>query len=304
VKPSARQEDNFTATTAHRSLLAACATAGLDSADAVLMRLGENALYKVGDPPAIARIARSEEHLPDVAKELAVARWLEQADFPGVRLRTDIRQPLVVAGRVVSFWKFVESNEKPASMADLAGLLRRLHDLQRPPAPDLPPFDPFYRVECRLNRTLTLPDDDLHFLSSRLTHLRDAYEQLTFELPPGPIHGDAHPGNIICTDDTGPLLLDFERFALGPREWDISIAALYHSTFHWIDDEEYAEFVHSYGFDIMAWPGFPVLQSIRELTMTTWLMQNVDNDPAIRSEFDKRLASLREGSGRRNWRPF
>lgn len=38
--------------------------------------------------------------------------------------------------------------------------------------------------------------------------------------------------------------------------------------------------------------------------MTTWLMQNVDHSPDIRSQFDRRMASLRHDDLPRVWRPF
>jgi hypothetical protein len=53
-------------------------------------------------------------------------------------------------------------------------------------------------------------------------------------LPPGKpwcaIHGDAWTGNVVGTDD-GPVLLDVERFAFGPPEWDLSSIAVDYITF-------------------------------------------------------------------------
>ena len=40
-------------------------------------------------------------------------------------------------------------------------------------------------------------------------------------------------------------------------------------------EEQYQEFAAVYGFDVRTWAGYPVLREIRELTMTTWIMQNV-----------------------------
>jgi hypothetical protein len=38
--------------------------------------------------------------------------------------------------------------------------------------------------------------------------------------------------------------------------------------------------------------------------MTTWLMQNVGEDPAIAAEFALRVDSIREGDLSRAWTPF
>ncbi|MEO3876786.1 hypothetical protein ABGB18_49250 [Nonomuraea sp. B12E4] len=83
---------------AHRALVAACEHVGLESRGAVPIRLGENALYRLASAPVV-RIARSVDRLPDVQKEVAVARWLEAADFPGVRLCPDLPQAAIHEGR-------------------------------------------------------------------------------------------------------------------------------------------------------------------------------------------------------------
>jgi hypothetical protein len=69
-------------------------------------------------------------------------------------------------------------------------------------------------------------------------------------------------------------------------------------------EERYREFVDVYGFDVRTWASYPVLRAIRELTMTTWLMQNVGEDPAIAAEFALRVDSIREGDLGRAWTPF
>jgi hypothetical protein len=63
-------------------------------------------------------------------------------------------------------------------------------------------------------------------------------------------------------------------------------------------DESYAGFVERYEFDVVGWSRFEVLCSIRELTMTTWLMQNVGHSTDIAAEFRTRIDSLRYGTPR------
>ena len=57
--------------------------AGFTSDDAELLRLGENAIYRLAAAPIVVRIARSGR-LRRVEKELCVARWLAAADVPAV----------------------------------------------------------------------------------------------------------------------------------------------------------------------------------------------------------------------------
>lgn len=50
--------------------------------------------------------------------------------------------------------------------------------------------------------------------------------------------------------------------------------------------------------------GYPVLRDINELKMTTWLMQNVNENETIAQEFRNRLFCLQNPEAPRRWRPF
>jgi hypothetical protein len=98
-------------------------------------------------------------------------------------------------------------------------------------------------------------------------------------------------------------LLDFESFAVGPREWDLAVLALRYRPFGWISEDDYKACVVAYGgFDVTGWSGFPVLRAIRELSMTTWLLLNASKSPEHYAEFRKRVADLRDDSAPRHWR--
>ena len=125
----------------------------------------------------------------------------------------------------------------------------------------------------------------------RCADLNEQFQSLEFALPPGPIHGDAHTSNLL-TDHGQVVLLDFEAVAAGPREWDLVPTAVACERFR-LSEEHYREFADTYGFDVRTWAGYPVLREIRELTMTTWLMQNVGESAAVAAEFALRVASLR-----------
>jgi thiamine kinase-like enzyme len=144
--------------------------------------------------------------------------------------------------------------------------------------------------------------EDLDLLRERCAVLTERFRTLDFALPAGPIHGDAHTGNLL-TDHGEVVLLDFEAVAVGPREWDLMPTAIAYERFG-LAGERYREFADVYGFDVRTWAGYPVLRAIRELTMTTWLMQNVGEDPAIAAEFALRVDSIRKGDLSRAWTPF
>lgn len=291
----------FSSESARQTLRLACRAAGLDDRGARLLRLGTNANYRLTGAPIMVRISPGRAN--DVRKEVAVARWLARHHFPAARLIEDIDQPLELDGRLITFWGFIEEGDKPATVVDVALLLRELHQLPGPETFTVPRFEPLDHTARRLKSAGD--GKDARFLRKRCTELQERYAGLDFPLRPGVIHGDAHDKNAIRDKNGTVRLLDFESFAWGPREWDLAVLALRYQPFGWISDEEYRACVGAYGgFDVTKWPGYPVLQAIRELSMTTWLLQNVGESVEHDTEFRKRMADLRDDDAPRHWRPF
>lgn len=305
--PQRNLATEFSAATTRQTLANACNTVGLDAADATLMRLGENATYALDSAPIVVRIARSMRALEDVRKETRVARWLREAEYPAARL-ADIpgaTSPIIVDEHPVTFWQRIETGSDAPTPADLGHLLRRLHELDVPSWLDLPSFDPFARVAQRLqNAPPSVDTEEVSFLTRLFGQLKPEFAKLDFQFPFGAVHGDAHPGNLLRASSGEVVLTDFEGFSYGPREWDLSMSAAYRYGFEWLDEAEYRSFAEAYGYDVAKWSGFPVLRSIRELTMTTWIMQLVDTNPAIEEEFSQRVSDLLTGEMPRNWRAF
>jgi Phosphotransferase enzyme family len=297
--PSAAGE--FTRETALRTLQAACAATGLDGRGAQLLRLGTNANYKLEAHPVMVRIAPGR--IEDVRKEIDVARWLARSGFPAARLVDGIAQPLILGGRAVTFWELIEPSPEPVHLADVARLLRDLHRLPEPAGFALPRFEPLAHTIRRLDGLVD--GEDARFLRSRCEWLQKQFDGLEFVLPPGVIHGDAHEGNALRDRSGCVRLLDFESVALGPREWDLGVLALRYRPFGWISEAEYRACVTAYGgFDVTEWPGFHVLQGIRELSMTTWLLRKAGESPEHGAELRKRMADLRDDGAPRHWRAF
>lgn len=65
----------------------------------------------------------------------------------------------------------------------------------------------------------------------------------------------------------------------------------------------YARFADAYGYDMMAWEGFPTISSVVQLRMVTWLAQNVGHSSAAADEYRKRMRTLRDGFTE-NWSGF
>src|SRR2546423_11340156 len=75
----------FSAAVAERALRVACDVAGLDETGAELIRLGENALFRLSSQPVVVRIARTMDYLADAGKEVAVAHLTPDPQLPGAQ---------------------------------------------------------------------------------------------------------------------------------------------------------------------------------------------------------------------------
>ncbi|WP_410601572.1 phosphotransferase enzyme family protein [Amycolatopsis sp. lyj-90] len=292
----------FTPERARNVLNEACSNSCVESTEAVSLRFGENAIYSLAGNSLVGRVGRSIEA---ATKEVKVATWLDEHGFPAAKLATGIvDQPFVEDGLPVTFWEFIPEHEEKVSASEFGKLL---HDLHALPAPsfELPQFLPMPKFEARINALDgQLAESELTFLRRRYEEVSEEFEGLKFELPPGPIHGDAHPGNVMRSTDGIPYLIDFEDFAYGPREWDAAVLSVRHEALGWASDAEYQSYADAYGFDPIDWPGFPVVRAARELNMTTWLAQKLDESPEVEAEVYKRLSDLRDDQAPRNWRVF
>lgn len=285
-------------------LIEVCRQKNLDAGGARLLRFGENATFRLAGTGSsvVVRIARDLTRLPVAHRELCVSRWLAAAGVPAVQVDEGFAsQPLVIDGHPVTFWQAVNEVPVRPGLADLAKLLRQVHALDRSPC-RLPVFDPLATVWPRLRNGLDLPGSDLAFLWDRCLEVAEAVAALEPALPVGPIHGDAHTGNLLAGAGAA-LLNDFEVFSIGMREWDLVPAAVGQLRLG-IPATDMDEFASVYGFDVRTWEGFAALRQARELGMITWLAQNVGESRQVADEVTLRLASLRDGDVDRVWTAF
>ncbi|WP_425559602.1 phosphotransferase enzyme family protein [Kitasatospora terrestris] len=295
---------------ARHLLRRACRAAGLPDPDgAALLALGENAVFDLGDPAVVAKVGRvPSAGAPGcrAARELAVARWLDGRGIPVVR--PHLPEALDADGHPVSFWRRLPPAVRPARAADLAPLLRALHEL--PDAPDRPaPAFPLPRREllAPVDRWLAAADGrvdpaDAAFLRERKESFVTALAGLTPVLPPGPVHGDALPRNVHVGPD-GPVLLDLETVSADLREHDLVVLTLAQDRYG-LPAEEYAAFTEAYGWDVREWPGCAVLRGARETASAAWVAQQTPENPAAAAEFGRRVTSLRNADARVRWSEF
>ncbi|MER5218465.1 aminoglycoside phosphotransferase family protein [Streptomyces sp. NPDC002838] len=281
-----------------RDVLVAAGVLPGPARDAQLLALGENAVFAAGD--LVVKVGRDAELLDRARRELDIAVWLAEAGVPAVRAAEP--KALLVEGHPVTVWHRLPDSVRPAEPRDLAELLRLVHALPAPPF-ELPPRDLLGGVE----RWLRLAGDaidpaDAAYLRERRDGFATAAAALTPHLPPGPIHGDALPRNV-HVGPGGPALVDLETFSADLREHDLVVMALSRDRYG-MPAAAYDSFISAYGWDVREWSGCGVLRGARETASCAWVAQHAPSNPKALVEFERRVASLRDGDESVRWYPF
>lgn len=276
-------------------LVTGCATINLDPVDAELISLGDSAIFRLSGQ-LVARVTRDRDQRTIALKEVAVARWLADVGIPAVRVATD---PVHVGERVITIWHELPAF-RPATPLEIASFLTTLHHVEPPSEFTLPQLRPFSRIAERIH-TAPLTQADKQFLINQLDQLHAAWPTTSFKLDTAIIHGDPHADNVVTTGNGTTLILDLERFSLGPPEWDLALMASEHHSFRWITTDQYRTFIKIYGYDVTTAPAYPLLRDIRELRMTTWLANKANQNPKFADETHHRIACLRGLHGPRPW---
>ena len=263
-----------------------------------LLALGENAVFAAGD--LVVKVGRDAELLDRARRELDIAVWLAEAGVPAVRAAEP--KARLVEGHPVTVWHRLPDAVRPAEPRDLAELLRVVHALPKPPF-DLPPRELLGGVE----RWLRLAGDaidpaDAAYLRERRDGFAAAAAAVTPHLEPGPIHGDALPRNVHVGPD-GPVLVDLETFSSDLREHDLVVMALSRDRYG-LPVEAYDAFTAAYGWDVRDWEGCSVLRGARETASCAWVAQHAPTNPNALAEFERRVASLRDGDETVRWYSF
>lgn len=263
-----------------------------------LLALGENAVFAAGD--LVVKVGRDAELLDRARRELEIAVWLAESGVPAVRAAEP--KARLVEGHPVTVWHRLPDAVRPAGPADLAELLRVVHALPSPSF-DLPPRELLGGVERWLRLAGEAIDPaDAAYLRERRDGFAAAAAAVSPRLVPGPIHGDALPRNVHVGQD-GPVLVDLETFSADLREHDLVVMALSRDRYG-LPPEAYDSFTTAYGWDVREWEGCSVLRGARETASCAWVAQHAPSNPAALTEFERRVASLRDGDETVRWYPF
>lgn len=269
----------------------AAGRSGLNASRAELIRDGSNALFVLPDVDIVARVGRPG-FAEVAARELRVARWLTGQGFH-VNTPATGEPPLLIGDRPVTWWRRIGVHRQ-ATTAELATVLRRLHQLPVPDGLGLPVFAPFNGLEERVAGASGIPAPDRAWLQDQIARLR---LELADGAPDGKtavVHGDAWQGNVVVTDDEEPILLDFEHTSVGNPDWDLISVAVDRADFARLTAAEYEAFVAAYGgHDVTGTPWFRAMADIQELHWTTFVADKANYDPSAAREARHRIACLR-----------
>lgn len=280
-------------------LVGICEACELDGAGARLIKFTNSAVFDLPRAEVVVKVAGSRLVTERIPKVVEVARWLEEHEFPAVRLLADVDQPVCSYGHQATLWRREPGDGPEPTGRDLAALIRRFHSL--PPLAGLPTWDPMRGIRQRLAEADGIGTDELAFLAGRASALESELAGLEPTLEPGPIHGDVFLGNLI-PNERGPVLCDFDSTSVGPREWDLTPVAVGSLRFDY-EVDPHPSFAATYGFDVTSWDGFPVLRQLRELQLVTSVLPVLRSNPTVREQFGHRLASLQAGDAGR-WQPY
>jgi hypothetical protein len=155
------------------------------------------------------------------ARENAVARHLTKLGAPVIPLHPDLPPgPYEHLGYPLSFWQFVTPIDADPDQEAVGRTLYQCHDLLGSFSqllPELAILTESLALLETLERRQLFPPATLRLLHDRLTTSLAALR----EFPMQPLHGDAHPGNLMNTT-LGLLWTDWEDTFLGPVEWDLA----------------------------------------------------------------------------------
>ncbi|MDB6133138.1 MAG: hypothetical protein JWM59_1381 [Verrucomicrobiales bacterium] len=154
-------------------------------------------------------------------REIAVARHLAERGAPVIPVHPLMPPgPYEHLGYTLNFWQYVTSIEAEAGPAETGRALFQCHELLRSydgPLPELAiPVESLTLLKT-LERRGLFPSATIQLLRERLEASLEALRGF----PRQPLHGDAHPGNLMNTTQ-GLLWTDWEDTFLGPVEWDLA----------------------------------------------------------------------------------
>jgi hypothetical protein len=188
----------------------------LQNGSTLVLRLSETLVARV-----VTDLDGPRRGLEWFSREIAVARHLAERGAPVIPLHPDLPPgPHEHLGHPLNFWKFVTACDADPDPVEIGRTLHRCHELLRSfpqPLPVLAVLGESLELLRTLEERQLFPPPTARLLRERLSTSLEALRAY----PHQPLHGDAHPGNLMNTA-AGLLWTDWEDAFAGPVEWDLA----------------------------------------------------------------------------------
>ena len=167
--------------------------------------------------------------------------------------------PVVTSSGVVTVTEWLAPAGTGVGWGEIGRVLRALHDL--PTAAALPAWTPLRRLPAQLD---ALPAPYARLVLDARSVVLERLADLAPPLPPGAVHGDVSPENVLPTP-TGPRWIDLDFAGAGLREYDLAAVVRRYAAGE-LSDADYRAFVAGYGVDLRGWPGLTLLDELCALS--------------------------------------
>lgn len=154
-------------------------------------------------------------------RENAVAQHLARHGAPVIPMHPALPPgPHEHLGYTLNFWQYVTLIAAEADSVMIGRTLYQCHTLLKTfpePLPELAILSESLKVLETLEERALFPPTTIRLLRERLVSSLKALPKFSYQ----PLHGDAHPGNLLNTT-LGLLWTDWEDTFCGPVEWDLA----------------------------------------------------------------------------------
>ncbi|MFI7588870.1 phosphotransferase family protein [Spongisporangium articulatum] len=199
---------------------------GVPATSARVLHDGSNVLVALAPQPLVARVAAVTARVrmrpaEALQRDVQLAGWLAAQGARVVAPADELPPgPHQAEGFGLTYWRFVEVLGTVSEPDVAAAELLDLHRLSVAYEGALPGVQPLISDALR---GVALARDAGVVTRHDAQRLEAAGLRFTREIPRGafPLHGDAHPGNLLRTPD-GLRWTDFEDTWRGPLEWDLA----------------------------------------------------------------------------------
>lgn len=290
-----------------KQAMALLSTHSIDHSSLKTLRFGENAVFHPVGSGLVLRISRPSVSHQHLTRQIAVSQALKAASISCVTIAGDFPAPVDTPYGLATLWSWQPPDpiRPEISLRRFGTILREFHDAISASGIEMEPWDPFTKIIARIQKAAqeVANSDISSALSSLLTYSADLSSKASSPWPAGEtcLHGDAHTGNIIVSGGNYHIH-DFDDICHGPTEWDFAPLGVACRRFG-VPRKELDDLQAGYGKMVAHGEPFDRMTQIRELFMTTWLLQNRNESNTIQKEVDHRIHCILTGDSRNAWKP-